>query len=1068
MLAGSSAPEGALTNPFPGLRPFEPEEDHLFFGRERQVDELLSRLRRTHFLSVVGASGSGKSSLVRCGLIPSLYSGFMAGAGSSWRVAILRPGPDPVGALARALNAPGVLREDDLGEMGREILATTLRRSALGLVDAIQEARLPEGENLLVLVDQFEELFRFKREHNRQGGRNEALTFVRLLLTAAQKAEESGIPVYITLTMRSDFIGNCTEIPGLAEAINRGQYLIPRMNRDERRSAIEGPVAVAGAAISPRLVRQLLNDVGDNPDQLPILQHALMRTWELWEISHTAEEPLDLRHYEAVGRMELALSNHADEAFGELNSREQHIAEILFKALTDRDTEGRGVRRPTAVGEICALVERGDQRAATVAEVAAVVDRFRRHGRTFLVASADRIAEDTVLDISHESLMRTWRKLIDWVEEEAQQAQVYLRLCRGAEEYYAGTGSAWRDPELQLALNWQRQLQPTAVWAERYDPAFERALAFLRLSDQEHQREITERERQRQRQLRRAKAIALVAGLACLVVAAALLLALNQRQEAVEARKAAEDALLEVEEANAEVTAQKVLADQQKERAEEEKERAEEERARADDERQRAVMAQREADLQRRQAEANAVAAARKEAEAQAEKERAEREKERAEVAEQEAVAKSEEAERLRRLALAEAVAGEVPPLARQEATRRLAALLAVESLRLMETHGGDPRSPQVFNALQQVWSALRDDAPEGTRQREVLFRFPDAVRVVAVLPGGGEGAVLAAGDDGAVRRLELDRDDDALVGVASGPVRGLAVNAAGDRLGLGTAQGTVELWSLTAAGARREDFLTIDSGSPVTGAAFHGPAGQERLLTSHRDGSLRRWEAALEGELLWSGEGEAPQATAVAVAPRGAGIALATDGGGLLYWADPRQSREPRRIAPERSFHSVTFLPCDGGRPCLAAGTGAGESGVEVWSLGPTPRRQAVLRGHDARVTAVEASPDGALIATASLDGTLRLWQGDHLDAPPVVLNGHNGWIWGARFAARGERLVSVSADRTARLWVVDPVTLAAWICARISGTLTAEEWGEHMEGIPYASVGTGCDGRRTPGGAP
>src|SRR5580704_14100977 len=105
-------PAGDRFNPFPGLRPFEPEEDHLFFGREKQIDELLRRLRSCRFLSVVGTSGSGKSSLVRSGLIPSLQSGFMAKAGSSWRIATLRPGEDPIGHLAASLNAPDVLVTD--------------------------------------------------------------------------------------------------------------------------------------------------------------------------------------------------------------------------------------------------------------------------------------------------------------------------------------------------------------------------------------------------------------------------------------------------------------------------------------------------------------------------------------------------------------------------------------------------------------------------------------------------------------------------------------------------------------------------------------------------------------------------------------------------------------------------------------------------------------------------------------------------------------------------------------------------------------------------------------------
>src|SRR6516162_11479966 len=158
-------PPGVRFNPFPGLRPFEPDEDHLFFGREKEIDELLRRLGTHRFLTVVGTSGSGKSSLVRSGLIPSLQSGFMVNASSSWRVSILRPGENPIGRLAEALDAPDVLGDPGgrLGETNRIVLDATLRRGTLGLVEAIWHARIPHDENVLIVVDQFEELFRFRQ-----------------------------------------------------------------------------------------------------------------------------------------------------------------------------------------------------------------------------------------------------------------------------------------------------------------------------------------------------------------------------------------------------------------------------------------------------------------------------------------------------------------------------------------------------------------------------------------------------------------------------------------------------------------------------------------------------------------------------------------------------------------------------------------------------------------------------------------------------------------------------------------------------------------------------------------
>jgi len=153
-----------IQNPFPGLRAFEEEEDILFFGREKQVDELLKKLRTQRFLTVIGSSGSGKSSLVKSGLIPSLHSGFMSGAGSNWKICSLRPGVNPIGNLAQALSQNGILynhESDDNEQMYSSIIESVLRRSNFGLIDAFTQAGIDPKINLLILVDQFEELFRF-------------------------------------------------------------------------------------------------------------------------------------------------------------------------------------------------------------------------------------------------------------------------------------------------------------------------------------------------------------------------------------------------------------------------------------------------------------------------------------------------------------------------------------------------------------------------------------------------------------------------------------------------------------------------------------------------------------------------------------------------------------------------------------------------------------------------------------------------------------------------------------------------------------------------------------------
>src|SRR5499426_4737898 len=161
----SSATVTLQTNPFPGLRPFREEEEYLFFGRESQVDAMVNKLAATRFLAVIGTSGSGKSSLVNCGLRPALHGGLMASAGTSWRMAQFRPGNDPLRAMADALASDGVLfRDYQAGGLTlAEIVDTTLRMSKLGLIDIYEQARLGEGVNLLVVADQFEELFRYQQ-----------------------------------------------------------------------------------------------------------------------------------------------------------------------------------------------------------------------------------------------------------------------------------------------------------------------------------------------------------------------------------------------------------------------------------------------------------------------------------------------------------------------------------------------------------------------------------------------------------------------------------------------------------------------------------------------------------------------------------------------------------------------------------------------------------------------------------------------------------------------------------------------------------------------------------------
>ena len=262
---------GMSTFPYPGLRPYEKSEADLFFGREEHIDQLLAKLERHRFLAVIGPSGCGKSSLVRAGLLAGVESGFMPRAGLNWRAAVMRPGGQPLANLAFGSACSRQLGPADGRPSGRaRVRGRHSRRGPLGLVEAFRDTGLPERTNLLVLVDQFEEIFRY----NRLGGTSESNAFVDLLLTSAAKPSA---PIYVVLTMRSDYLGNCTVFRDLPEAMNDSQFLTPRLTREQNRAAIVGPAKMFGVEVQPDVVTRILNEMGTDPDQLPLMQHLLLR-----------------------------------------------------------------------------------------------------------------------------------------------------------------------------------------------------------------------------------------------------------------------------------------------------------------------------------------------------------------------------------------------------------------------------------------------------------------------------------------------------------------------------------------------------------------------------------------------------------------------------------------------------------------------------------------------------------------------------------------------------------------------------------------------------------------------
>lgn len=516
------------TSPYPGLRPFHRDEADIFFGRDEQVDQLLIRLGKSRFLAVVGPSGCGKSSLAHTGLLNALEAGFLADVGLHWRIATMQPGSHPMRNLAAALvkhigpntdtlntdkecsiypplpsgegrgegfqksanpdrpqyvntntNSSSESQVTSFSDTGTAsanekpqhddtaFLLATLRRGPLGLIEALQEQPLPENTNLLLVVDQFEEIFRY-REHQ---DRDEADAFIALLLRSFQ---DSAFPVYIVITMRSDFLGDCALFPGLPEALNDSQFLTPRLNREQRRLAITGPARVFGGDVEPALVNRLLNDMGADPDQLPVLEHALMRLWTDASKRETKPVLLKLDDYEKLGGWDNTLSNHADEAFAELDEKQKTIAEIMFRSLTERSGARRDTRRPVSLQAVTGIA------GVDIEQVIPVIEVFRRAERSFVMPPHGQpLTAETMIDISHESLIRQWQRMKKWVEQEAQSADTYRRLEQTALLHSQKRAGLLQALDWFPVLEWKRREKPSVAWAARYGENFDRVMHFL-------------------------------------------------------------------------------------------------------------------------------------------------------------------------------------------------------------------------------------------------------------------------------------------------------------------------------------------------------------------------------------------------------------------------------------------------------------------------------------------------------------------------------------------------------------------------------------------------------------
>ncbi len=535
--------------PYTGLRSFTEEESLYFKGRDLQVDQITALLEQNKFLMVTGASGEGKSSLIYAGLIPNARAGFFKAKYSNWVVADFRPERSPVTNMAIALadkfNSSPATVETEL-RRGYSSLIDLYTNSSFFLdeenatpdvsLQLVNDQRR-KAANLLIIVDQFEEFFTNPENFFNETPSKDSQIVVNLILETARIAIKRNLPVYVVCTMRSDYIGQCSAFRGLPEYIGFSQFFVPRLKRKDLKQVIEEPAMLSGIRISQRLIERLVFDIAEGVDQLPILQHALSR---IWMSADMGNEELDLIHYAMVGGMpedelpdediakfrkwfnELPVSQqnfykntglskiieiHANllyenawEHYNRLHPEKpvtqleaKRIIAISFSCLTKIDNS-RAVRNRMSLEEITEII---NVRELNSEIVGGVLNIFREEGNSFI---RPFITEDptthmllpaTVLDITHESLIRNWNKLNQWANREYEFYSTFLDFQKQMGRWKnSGKSRGYLLPigPLSYFENWYKNCKPNEGWITRYaesreDPAMARRHATETLRD---------------------------------------------------------------------------------------------------------------------------------------------------------------------------------------------------------------------------------------------------------------------------------------------------------------------------------------------------------------------------------------------------------------------------------------------------------------------------------------------------------------------------------------------------------------------------------------------------------
>jgi WD40 repeat protein len=977
-------------NPYPGLRPFAPEDSNLFFGRETENDEVIMKLLKNRYITVIGASGTGKSSLIFGGVLPKIMN-LKIRESSAWSIISCRPGNDPFGNLAVALSN-GII-DSGQKKIEKEIILSELLNNQGSLSEVVRKHIIKHDDNVLLVIDQFEELFRYFSPGKSDFSKTTAIKFVDFLVNSVIKPD---VNVFIIVIMRSEFLRECSHYKGLTRLVNDSNYLVPDMGTENLREVIEGPVNFAGAKIDPKLVEALLNDLRDQSCQLPVLQHTMMRTWARWQKHDEPDKPINKADYDSVGTLSKSVSLRADEVYEELSQRGKEICEIMFKTITRKGLDNNGLRHPSDIKTIKSVARYSDE------ELFDVIEKFRNPAISFITPGEDVILSDsTVIDLQNECFIRLWDRLKGWMEDENSSMQMYLRISEASALYQQGKTSLYRPPELQLAINWRDQQKPTLFWAVQYNPAFERAIVYLRTSEKAYLEEEQNKIGQQKRKIKRTRLITKILGIGILLAMGFILFEYVQKLTAERQSVLAEKKRIVAvnEKAIADsfaiiVIKHKIISDSTAAAAFQEAKEAKKQKI--------------EADVQKSFAERNVNEALHKK---------------------NLAIEQKNGAQRLRMLSVGKSMSLKSLQMTGQ---KDLQTLLAYQAYLFNKRNDGPENDADIYAGLYNV--ALQ----YGNINYKSFKGHIGEIKSIAFVPGKNE--FFTSGNDGKVLKWSLEKKDQTLQVVYSGSdiIDVLAVSPDASWLACGSSNSAIRMIPLKGNNLGYE--MTGHKGG-IKSLIFSYDG--KYLYSAALDGKVLKWDIAARTSVNVSTG--LMEITSIDISSKGNYLAGISTDGNVIIW-NPEQNSDNFRI--ETAGKNIKVVKFNPENNLLAIGDAEGT--VELWDIN-LHKKLSEVKAHSGQVNDIQFNTSLKQMATAGNDNKLKIFNikdPADLTEPPVTLADNEGFVLVMQFSPDGQMIVSGesggSNNLTGRPSNVD--YLVQDICNLVSRNMTQEEWNVYV----------------------